>query len=106
MPASRPRRTRRPRWRPSGRTPPACPSMRSSSAAAVETDAGLVPAGGAVGTSGLDVSDEQMEELLAVDVEELAASVPQIHEHSARFGDRLPQELREQLAKLEERLGK
>ena len=75
-------------------------------AEAVETPAGLVPATGAIDTSGLDISDEQMEELLTVDVEELGTSVPQIHEHFAKFGDRLPQELRDELAKLEERLGR
>jgi phosphoenolpyruvate carboxykinase (GTP) len=72
---------------------------------AVETPAGLVPAKGAIETEGLDVSDEQMEELLTVDPKELAGSVPAIHEHFAQFGERLPQELREQLNGLEKRLG-
>jgi phosphoenolpyruvate carboxykinase (GTP) len=75
-------------------------------AEAVETPAGFVPAPGAIDTTGLDISDEQMEELLAVDVDELATSVPQIHEHLAQFGDRLPQQLRKELSKLEERLGR
>jgi phosphoenolpyruvate carboxykinase (GTP) len=72
---------------------------------AVETPAGLVPAKGAIETEGLAVSDDQMEELLTVDPKELAGSLPAIHEHFAQFGERLPQELREQLEGLEERLG-
>jgi phosphoenolpyruvate carboxykinase (GTP) len=71
---------------------------------AVETPAGLVPAKDAIDTEGLSVSDEQMDELLAVDPDELASSLPAIHEHFARFGDRLPTELRDQLAKLENRI--
>jgi phosphoenolpyruvate carboxykinase (GTP) len=72
---------------------------------AIETPAGLVPAKGAIETDGLDVSDEQMAELLAVDPEQLAGSLPAVHEHFAKFGERLPEELREELGKLEERLG-
>jgi phosphoenolpyruvate carboxykinase (GTP) len=74
-------------------------------AEAVETAAGLVPAKGAIETEGLDVSDEQMEELLAVDPEQLAGSLPAVEEHFAKFGDRLPDDLRTELAKLEQRLG-
>jgi phosphoenolpyruvate carboxykinase (GTP) len=74
-------------------------------AEAVETPAGLVPAKGAIESEGLDVSDEQMQELLTVDPEELAGSLPAIHEHFAQFGDRLPAELREQLEGLHKRLG-
>jgi phosphoenolpyruvate carboxykinase (GTP) len=72
---------------------------------AIETPAGLVPSKDGIETEGLDVSDEQMEALLAVDPEQLAGSLPAIEEHFAKFGDRLPEELREELAKLEERLG-
>jgi phosphoenolpyruvate carboxykinase (GTP) len=71
---------------------------------AVETPAGLVPAKGAIETEGLDVSEEQMEELLTVDPEELATSMPAILEHFAQFGDRLPPELHEELDRLKERL--
>jgi phosphoenolpyruvate carboxykinase (GTP) len=74
-------------------------------AEAVETPAGLVPVKDAIDTEGLDVTEEQMGELLAVDPKELATSVAAIHEHFAQFGDRLPQELRDELAQLEERLG-
>ena len=46
-----------------------------------------------------------MHELLAVDAELLKQQLPQVREYLERFGDRLPQEMREQLAALEERLG-
>ena len=46
-----------------------------------------------------------MAELLRRRPEEWKAELPQIHEHFARFGDHLPDELRAQLKALEERLG-
>jgi phosphoenolpyruvate carboxykinase (GTP) len=39
-----------------------------------------------------------------VDPEQWKAQLPQMREHFARFGDRLPDELRSQLEALEERL--
>ena len=45
-----------------------------------------------------------MTELLRVDAEEWRAELPDIEEHYARFGDRIPQELRDQLRGLEKRL--
>jgi phosphoenolpyruvate carboxykinase (GTP) len=75
---------------------------------AEETPIGLVPRTGAEGgidIDGLDVSEEAMAELLAVNPEEWKQQLPQVHEHFARFGERLPSELRAQLAALEERLG-
>jgi phosphoenolpyruvate carboxykinase (GTP) len=75
-------------------------------AEAVETVAGYVPAPGSIETAGLDVSPEAMQELLRVDPEGLREELAPIREHFARFGDRLPSELRSQLEELEERLGK
>jgi phosphoenolpyruvate carboxykinase (GTP) len=74
-------------------------------AEAVETPAGLVPAPGAIDTEGLAVGEQQMAELLEVDPGGFGQELPAVHEHFAKFGDRLPQELRDQLAQLEERLG-
>jgi phosphoenolpyruvate carboxykinase (GTP) len=71
---------------------------------AVESPIGLVPAPGAIETTGLDLSEKDMAELLSVDRDEWRAQLPQLHEHFAKFGDRLPQELRAQLEALEERL--
>jgi len=72
---------------------------------AVETPAGLVPAPGAIETAGLDVSDEQMAELLEVRAEEFAGELPSVREHYAQFGNRLPSELRDELDRLAEGLG-
>ena len=72
---------------------------------AVETPIGLVPAPGAIDTAGLDLSEEAMAELMRVDPGQWRAQLPQVHEHFAQFGDRLPQELGAQLEALEERLG-
>jgi phosphoenolpyruvate carboxykinase (GTP) len=74
-------------------------------AEAVDTPIGRVPAPDAIDTEGLDVSREDMEKLLAVDPEQWKAQLPQVREHLARFGDRLPQGLRRQLEALEQRLG-
>jgi phosphoenolpyruvate carboxykinase (GTP) len=74
-------------------------------AEAVETPIGLVPAPGALETTGLDLSSAEMEALLDVDPEEWRVQLPQIHQHYAGFGDTLPGELRRQLEVLEQRLG-
>ena len=73
---------------------------------AVETVIGLLPTQGEGGidTTGLDVSDEAMAELLTVDLAGWKAQLPQMHEHYARFSTKLPQELRSQLAELDQRL--
>jgi phosphoenolpyruvate carboxykinase (GTP) len=43
--------------------------------------------------------------VLTVDPDELREQLPQIEEHLAIFGDRLPAEVRAQLEALRERLG-
>lgn len=73
-------------------------------AVAVETPIGYLPATGAIDTDGLDVTEEQMAELLNVDVEEWLNEIGSIREHYARFGERLPAVLSEELAALEARL--
>jgi phosphoenolpyruvate carboxykinase (GTP) len=72
---------------------------------AVETPIGLVPAPGAIDTSGTSVSEADMDELLRVDVDGWRAEVPLIREHFAQFGDRLPKELAAAVDDLERRLG-
>jgi phosphoenolpyruvate carboxykinase (GTP) len=73
-------------------------------AEARETPVGLVPAEGALDTSGLDISAEAVAKLLKVDPEEWKAQLPQVREHLAKFGDRLPDEIKAQLDALERRL--
>jgi phosphoenolpyruvate carboxykinase (GTP) len=74
-------------------------------AEARETPVGLVPAEGALETSGLDLAPEALAKLLEVDPEDLRAQLPQVREHFAQFGDGLPDELTAQLHALERRLG-
>ena len=71
---------------------------------AVETPIGYLPAPGAIDTDGLDVTDEQMAELLNVDVEEWLNEIESIREHYARFEETLPEALSDELAALEARL--
>jgi phosphoenolpyruvate carboxykinase (GTP) len=71
---------------------------------AVETAIGYLPAPGALDVDGLDVSDEDLEEILSVDVDGWRAAIPQIEQHYAQFGDHLPDQLRDELASLEKRL--
>ncbi len=73
---------------------------------AVETPIGYVPAPGAIDLSGLDVSDQDMAELLRVDVNAWLQEVESIKKHYSQFGDRLPQGLRDELNALEKRLQK
>jgi phosphoenolpyruvate carboxykinase (GTP) len=73
-------------------------------AKAVETPVGLLPAPGALDVDGLDVSDEDLAELLKVDVEGWLEELPQLRKHYARFGDHLPEALARELDELQERL--
>jgi phosphoenolpyruvate carboxykinase (GTP) len=77
----------------------------SGTGEAAETPIGSVPAPGAIDTQGLDVSDEDMAKLLNVDAGEWRAELPSIREHFARFGDKLPRQLRDEVDRLEQRLG-
>jgi phosphoenolpyruvate carboxykinase (GTP) len=72
---------------------------------AVETPIGLLPAEGAINTEGLSITPEAMTELLTVDADLVKEQLPQVKEHLARFGDRLPEQISAQLEALEERLG-
>jgi phosphoenolpyruvate carboxykinase (GTP) len=71
---------------------------------AVDTAIGRVPTVDALDTTGLDLDSAVLEQLLAVDQESWRQEVPLIEGHYAQFGDRLPSELKDQLASLEKRL--
>ncbi|MDQ4132860.1 MAG: phosphoenolpyruvate carboxykinase (GTP) [Actinomycetota bacterium] len=73
-------------------------------AEAIKTPIGFLPAPGAIDTTGLDVSDDDMAELLRVDVEEWRAEVPSIEEHYENLGERMPSALRDELDGLANRL--
>jgi phosphoenolpyruvate carboxykinase (GTP) len=72
----------------------------------VETPIGYLPAPGAIDLSGLDVSDQDMAELLRVDVNAWLLEVESIKKHYSQFGDRLPQGLKDEPTALEKRLSR
>ncbi|HEX3395036.1 MAG TPA: phosphoenolpyruvate carboxykinase (GTP) [Acidimicrobiales bacterium] len=76
----------------------------NGTAGAAETPIGYVPAPGDLDLDGLDLSPEAVTQLLDVDADEWRAEVPSIEEHFAFLGDRLPQELHDQLDALQKRL--
>jgi phosphoenolpyruvate carboxykinase (GTP) len=74
-------------------------------AAAVETPIGLVPAPGALDIDGLDLTEDQVRQALAVDPEEWKRELPQIKEWFEKFGEQLPTVLWTELDGLKARLG-
>ena len=73
-------------------------------AEAVETPVGYVPAPGAIDTTGLDMTEEQVAKALSVDLEEWRKELPLIEEWFAKFGDKLPSQLADELATLKANL--
>ena len=71
---------------------------------AVETPIGYMPTPDAIDTNGLDVSEEDMKELLKVNRDEWLREVESIREHYAKYGEKMPKELYAQLDALEKRL--
>ena len=76
----------------------------NGTAAAKETEIGNLPADGALGRSGLDIPVEDQKALFGVDKEGWKAVIPQIEQHFAKFGAKLPAELNKQLDELKARL--
>jgi phosphoenolpyruvate carboxykinase (GTP) len=71
---------------------------------AKETPIGRLPEAADLNTAGLGINASDLAKLLNVDVEGWIAEVPRIREHFAKFGDRLPPGLKEELDALEQRL--
>ena len=69
-----------------------------------DTAIGLLPAPGDLDTTGLEMTAEDLAELLRVDGPTILEEMPQFEAHYARFGDRLPPELAEHLATMGRRL--
>jgi len=67
---------------------------------AVSTAIGLLPTEGALDTKGLDIDANDLKVLLDVDTEGWKEAVPQIREHFAQFGPKLPTKLSVQLDSL------
>jgi phosphoenolpyruvate carboxykinase (GTP) len=73
-------------------------------AGAVDTPIGRVPEAGSLVLDGLDLTDGQLAELFAIDPVTWLAESGLTEEYFEKFGDRVPEELRNQLASLRERL--
>ena len=75
---------------------------------AVETQIGYMPTVDAIDRTGLEdkVTDADMKELLALDIDGWKKEFDSIKVHYEKFGDKLPQALRDQLKALEQRLAK
>jgi len=72
---------------------------------ATETAIGHVPTETAINVEGTDVDAADMKELLNVDLDDWKTECEGISEYFAKFGDRLPDEMKRQHAALAERLG-
>ena len=73
----------------------------NGTATANKTAIGYLPTTDSLDTSGLDVKSTDLAELLSVDNPGWLEAVPQIRDHFATFGDRLPSELTTALNDLE-----
>jgi len=76
----------------------------NGTADAVDTPIGKLPTKDALDTDGLEIDDADLDTLLTVDVNGWQAAIPQIREHYARFGDRLPAALSVEVDSLEANL--
>ncbi|HEX2987552.1 MAG TPA: phosphoenolpyruvate carboxykinase domain-containing protein [Chloroflexota bacterium] len=72
---------------------------------AVNTPIGLLPNPSDLELAGLDISQEELTELLRVDKDAWRSEIPDIEQHFAKFGDRMPARLTSQLYDLQTRLG-
>ena len=66
---------------------------------------GLMPIDGDLTLEGLDIPAENWAELMKVDGDLFRGTLADAKEYLAKFGDKLPTKINEQLAKLEARLG-
>ncbi len=71
---------------------------------AVQTPIGLVPNKSDLDLKGLHISDKDMDALLKVDTDLFEASIPQLEEYLASFGDKLPEEINRQFNSVKEKI--
>ncbi len=69
-----------------------------------ETAIGLVPSPGSLDVTGLELTDQELRDLIEVDTIAWRDEVALIEAHYDEIGERLPGEMRNQLARLSERL--
>ncbi len=73
-------------------------------AEAAETPIGNVPTVASIDRTGLDIDDDKMAKILAVDSDAWRGEVSLVEGHFDFIGERLPQEMRDELQNLEKRL--
>lgn len=78
--------------------------VEDPSQGAVDSPLGFLPRIGDIDTSGLDLPQDTMQQLLKVDPVELRHDVKRHREFLSIFGDRLPAEIERQLTRLEEQV--
>ncbi len=71
---------------------------------AIDTPIGKLPTQESLDTDGLEIDQADLDTILSVDIDGWKAAVPQIREHFARFGDRLPDALHAEVDTLEAKL--
>ena len=74
-------------------------------AGAIETPIGMMPQPKDLSLDGLDLDISTLEELLKVDTDAYKGTIADAKAYLAKFGDKLPAKITEQLKKLEARLG-
>ena len=71
---------------------------------AIETPIGNLPTLDGINFDGLNLSEQQKAQLLRVEVDGWLSEIPLIEEYFDQYGDRVPAELREEVAQLKSRL--
>ncbi|MFI4859968.1 MAG: phosphoenolpyruvate carboxykinase (GTP) [Phycisphaerales bacterium JB063] len=71
---------------------------------AVETPIGMLPTPASLDLDGLDMPEKDLAELLEVDAGMWLQQIPSFRAHYAKFGEKLPKRLADQLDQLEQRL--
>lgn len=71
---------------------------------ALKTPIGYTPYKADLDMNGLDIAEEDLNELLSVDVELFKASLPEIEQYLASFGNKLPARVKEQFESLKGRI--
>ena len=71
---------------------------------AVRTPIGYLPSPADIDTNGLDVDSGDMDTILSVDVTGWREALPQIRDHYAQFGAKLPARLADALDNLDQEL--
>jgi phosphoenolpyruvate carboxykinase (GTP) len=76
----------------------------NGTADAIDTPIGKLPTKESLDTDGLEIDEADLDTILSVDIDGWKSAIPQIREHYARFGDRLPAVLNVEVDTLEAKL--